>query len=309
MSTKQKVYFKNKMLKMAGEIHLPSDFDINKKYASIVVSHPGNGVKEQVAGLYAQKLAENGFIGFAFDASYQGESEGLPRYLDDPFNRVEDIRCAIDYLVTLPYIDENRIGAMGICAGAGYAISAAQTELRIQAVAGISTWDVGDSQRNGFARKWTEEQKRQILKDVAAQRTREARGEEPLLVGYVPNSVEEFTDETPVIQREAYEYYCTSRASHPNSHNKFLFTCNDRFIAFKAFDQIETISPRPTLFIIGSEADTIYFTDSAYEQAKEPKEIYTIQGATHVDLYDKSPFVEQVTNKLTSFFKESLLKI
>lgn len=172
---------------MAGEIHFPANFDLNKKYAGVVVSHLGNGVKEQVAGLYAQKLAKNGFIGFAFDASYQGESEGLSRYLYDAFNRVEDIRCAIDYLVTLPYIDENRIGAMGICAGAGYAINATQTEYRIQTVAGVSTWDVGDSQRNGFARKSTDEQKRLLLRDVASQRTREARGEEPLLVGYVPN--------------------------------------------------------------------------------------------------------------------------
>lgn len=307
MSIKQKVFFNNKTLKMAGEIHFPSDFDPNKKYASVVVSHPGNGVKEQVAGLYADKLADNGFIGFAFDASYQGESEGMPRYLDDPFNRVEDIRCAVDYLLTLPYIDENSIGAMGICAGAGYAIAATQTELRIQAVASISTWDVGDSQRNGFARKWTDEQKKQILMDVAAQRTREARGEEPLLVGYVPNSLEEFTEDTPVIQREAYEYYCTPRAAHPNSHNKFLFTCNDRFIAFDAFARIETIAPRPLLLIIGSEADTIYFTETAYQNANEPKEIYTITGATHVDLYDKSPYVEQVTEKLTNFFRKALL--
>lgn len=115
---------------MAGEIHFPANFDLNKKYDGVVVSHPSNGVKEQVAGLYAQKLAENGFIGFAFDASYQGESEGLSRYLDGAFNRVEDIRCAINYLVTLPYIDENRIGAMGICAGAGYAINATQTKYR-----------------------------------------------------------------------------------------------------------------------------------------------------------------------------------
>ena len=306
MSTKEKVYFKNKTLKMAGEIHFPANFNSNKKYASIVVSHPGNGVKEQVAGLYAQKLAENGFIGFTFDASHQGESEGLPRYYDDPFTRVEDIRCAIDYLVTLPYIDENLIGALGICAGAGYAINATQTEYRIQAVAGISTWDVGDSQRNGFARKWTDEQKKQLLRDVATQRTREARGEEPLLVGYVPQTADDITDETPIIQKEAYEYYCTPRAAHPNSHNKFLFTCNDRFAAFHAFDLIETIAPRPILFIIGSEADTKYFTDSAYEKAKEPKEIYTIQGASHVDLYDKSPYVNQVTEKLTDFFKRAL---
>ncbi|MCC8089362.1 MAG: alpha/beta hydrolase [Rikenellaceae bacterium] len=306
MSYKEKVFFKNQTLRMAGDLYFPAGFEPEKKYAAIVVSHPGNGVKEQVAGLYASKLADHGFIGFAFDASHQGESEGMPRYLDDPAKRVEDIRCAIDYLVTLPYIDENRIGAMGICAGAGYAINAAQTELRIQAVAGISTWDVGDSQRNGFARKWTVEQKKQILREVAAQRTREARGEKPRLVGYVPNSPEEFTEDTPVIQREAYEYYCTPRAAHPNSHNKFLFTCNDRFAAWHAFDLIDTISPRPILFIVGSRADTLYFSESAYKAAKEPKEIFTIEGASHVDLYDKSPQVKKVTEKLEEFFRNSL---
>lgn len=306
MSSKEKIFFKNKTLKMAGEIYFPADFDNTKKYPSVVVTHPGNGVKEQVAGLYAQKLSEYGFITLAFDASHQGESEGLPRYLEDPTSRVEDIRCAIDYLVTLPYIDEHRIGVMGICAGAGYSINAAQTECRIKAVAGISTWDVGDSQRNGFARCWSDEDRKQMLRDVAAQRTREARGEEPLYVGYVPNTSDDIDENTSVIQREAYEYYCTPRASHPNSHNKFLFSCNDRLAAFNAFDLIETISPRPILLIVGSEADTIYFSQTAYEKANEPKELYRIDGATHVDLYDKAPFVEQVVKKLSEFFTKSI---
>lgn len=305
-TTKEKVLFKNKNLTMAGEIHYPADFDSAKKYPTVIAVHPGNGTKEQVAGLYAQKLAEQGFVGFAYDASYQGESEGEPRYLEDPVARVEDIRCAIDYLVTLPYIDENRIGAMGICAGAGYAINATQTEYRIQAVAGVSTWDVGDSQRNGFARCWSEAERKQMLRDVAAQRTREARGEEPLLVGYVPMTEADIDENTSVIQREAYDYYCTPRAVHPNSHNRIRFSCNDRLAAFNAFDLIETISPRPILLIVGSKADTIYFSDSAYEKAQEPKEMFRIEGATHVDLYDKSPFVEQVADKLTQFFSLAL---
>lgn len=304
--SKEKIFFRNKTLKMAGEIYFPEDFDKDKKYPSVVVTHPGNGVKEQVAGLYAQKLSGKGFVTLAFDASCQGESEGLPRYLEDPTSRVDDIRCAIDYLVTLPYIDEERIGAMGICAGAGYSINATQTEYRIKAVAGISTWDVGDSQRNGFARSWNDEQRKQMLKDVAARRTREARGEEPLYIGYVPNTVDEIDENTSVIQREAFEYYCTARASHPNSHNKFLFSCNDRLAAFNAFDLIETISSRPILLIVGSEADTIYFSQTAYGKANEPKELYYIKGATHVDLYDKSPFVEQAVEKLTEFFTQNL---
>ncbi|MGL4518394.1 MAG: alpha/beta hydrolase [Phocaeicola sp.] len=190
----------------------------------------------------------------------------------------------------------------GYLCRAGYAINATQTEYRIQAVAGVSTWDVGDSQRNGFARDWSEEQRKQNLRDVAAQRTREARGEEPLLVGYVPMTEDDINEKTSIIQREAYDYYCTPRASHTNSHNRILFSCNDRLAAFNAFDLIETISPRPLLLIVGSEADTIYFSDSVYEKALEPKEIYRVNGATHVDLYDKSPFVEEVAKKLTDFF-------
>lgn len=306
MNTKQKVFFPNKTLKMAGEIYFPEDFDTEKKYPSIVVTHPGNGVKEQVAGLYARLLSERGFVTLAFDASHQGESEGLPRYLENPTARVEDIRCAIDFLVTLPYIDEERIGAMGICAGAGYSINAAQTEYRIKAVAGISTWDVGDSQRNGFAQCWTEEEKRQMFREVALQRTREARGEAPRYVGYVPNSPEEITENTSVIQREAYEYYCTPRASHPNSHNKFLFSCNDRLAAFNAFDLIETISPRPILLIVGGKADTIYFSRNAYDKANEPKELYQIEGATHIDLYDKMEYVGPAVEKLNAFFSNNL---
>ncbi|MGM5629846.1 alpha/beta hydrolase [Apibacter raozihei] len=303
---KEKIFFKNQTLKLAGELYFPLDFDNNQKFAAIIISHPGNGVKEQVAGLYAKKLAENGFISLAFDASHQGESEGLPRYLDDPAKRVEDIRCAVDFLVTLPYIDENKIGAMGICAGAGYAINTAQTEYRIQAVAGISTWDVGDSQRNGFARKWTKQQRNEILQEVALQRTREARGEKPLFVGYVPDSEADFDDDTPIIQREAYEYYCTSRAAHPNSHNKYLYTGNDRFIAWEAFNLLDTLSPRPLLLIVGSLADTIYFSENAYEKANEPKELYIVEGASHVDLYDQEIYVEQVTEKLTDFFRAYL---
>src|SRR3982751_3347295 len=142
-ATVQAVTFKNNSLKMAGNLYLPAGFDKNKKYPAIVVVHPGGGVKEQIAGLYAQKLSEAGFIALAFDASYQGASEGLPRFLDNPINRVGDIYSAVDYLVTLPYVDANRIGGMGICAGSGATVKAAMTERRIKALATVSAVDVG----------------------------------------------------------------------------------------------------------------------------------------------------------------------
>ncbi len=163
----KKVSFKKFDINLAGLIFYPDNFDKKKKYPAIVITHPGGGVKEQCSSLYAWNLAKNGYVTIAFDASHQGESEGLPRYLEDPASRVEDIRSAIDYLVTLLYVDEEKIGAMGICAGGGYTMNAIQTEYRIKAAAGISTWDVGDSAKNGFPGVNIENFLQKLLKEVA----------------------------------------------------------------------------------------------------------------------------------------------
>ncbi len=302
----EKITFKNRALKVAGLLFKPDNFDESRKYPALVVTHPGGGVKEQVSSLYGERFARDGYVVLAFDASHQGESEGEPRFLEDPFSRVEDIRCAIDFLVTLAYVDEQRIGAFGVCAGGGYSISAAQTEHRIKAVAGISSWDVGDSSRNGLGRSFDEKDTQLLLANVAQQRTKEARGEAPLYVGYVPENEGEFTEKTFVIQKEASEYYRTPRARHPNSQNKMLYTSWGQLAAFDAFGHIEMISPRPLLLIVGSEADTTYFSQSAYDKARQPKELYSVKGATHVDLYDKEPFVSEVYLKMKDFFDKSL---
>lgn len=300
------VKFKKLGLKIAGLLFLPDNFDETKKYPAIVVTHPGGGVKEQCSSLYASSLAKEGFVTLAFDASHQGESEGEPRFLEDPTSRVEDIRSAVDYLTTLPYVDEEKIGAMGICAGAGYTMSATQTEYRIKAAVGISTWDVGDSAKNGFPGVNEPNFMQKLLTETAKQRTREARGENPFYIGYVPNSPDEITEKTSVIQKEAYEYYRTPRCQHPNSQNKLLFTSNDKLAAFDAFAHIDTVSPRPILLIVGSEADTIYFSENAYNKAQQPKELFKIQGATHIDLYDKSEYVKPIVEKLAEFFGKYL---
>lgn len=133
----QKVNFKNRLWKISGNLHLPDNFNETQKYSAIVCVHPGSSVKEQTAGLYATKLAQEGFVALAYDASFQGESGGEPRYLEDPSYRVEDIRCAVDYLTTLDFVDENHIGLLGICAGGGYAANAAMTERRIKALATV----------------------------------------------------------------------------------------------------------------------------------------------------------------------------
>ena len=241
-------------------------------------------------------------MALAFDASHQGESEGLPRCLEDPFSRVEDIRSAVDYLVTLPYVDEERIGAMGVCAGGGYTMSAIQTDVRIKAAAGISTWDVGDSARNGFPGVEIENFMQKLLQEVARARTAAARGEEAPCWKYVPDGPDEIDEHTSVIQREAYEYYRTPRCSYPTSVNRYLVSSNDKLAAFDAFAYLDTVSPRPLLFIVGSRADTLYFTEDAYRRAREPKKIHVVEGASHVDLYDKPEYVTQVVEALKEFF-------
>lgn len=302
----KKVTFKKLGLNIAGLLFLPDNFDENKKYSAIVVTHPGGGVKEQCSSLYAWNLARNGYVALAFDASHQGESEGIPRYLEDPTSRVEDIRSAVDYLISLDYVNEDKIGAMGICAGAGYTMNAIQTDLRIKAAAGISTWNTGHSARFGFPGVNIENFMQKLLQDVAEARTKEARGEEPLYWNYVPKSEADIDENTSVIQKEAYEYYRTDRCSYPTSVNKYLVSSNDKLAAWDAFAYLDTVAPRPLLFIVGEKADTLYFTDDAYSKANEPKEIFTIKGATHVDLYDKPEFVNQIVNKLVGFFNKSL---
>ena len=165
---------------------------------------------------------------------------------------------------------------------------------------------MGDSARNGFAGTSSVEDMKKMLDEVAKQRTKEARGEEPKYLGYVPNSPDEITEKTPVIQQEAYEYYRTPRCQHPNSPNKYLFTSIDRLCAFSAFANVETISPRPILLIVGSEADTIYFSEAAYNKARQPKELFKIQGATHIDLYDKPEYVNPTVEKLAEYFGKYL---
>lgn len=174
----QKVQFENKNgqgITLTAVINFPEEFDKNNKYPAIVVTHPGGGVKEQTAGLYAQKLAEAGFITIAYDASYQGESTGEPRQLENPYIRTEDISAVIDYLTTLPYVDEERIGAMGICAGGGYTANAAINDHRIKAVGTVSAVNIGAMFRNGWDGSQKTEDAFPMLMGGAAARTAEER--------------------------------------------------------------------------------------------------------------------------------------
>ena len=297
------VRFMKRDIKMAGNIYLPPGFNASSKYAAIVVVHPGGGVKEQTAGLYAENMAEQGFVALAFDAAHQGESGGQPRLLEDPMSRVEDISSAVDYLTTLAYVDANRIGALGICAGSGYTIKASTLDRRIKSVATVSAVDTGASARKGWTGTAPVSEQIATLEAVAAQRTAEARGAKPKYVEYVPELVDGTTHRD---MKEAHDYYRKAPYMNANSPNKMLFTSLGKMLAFTGFDQVDTLLTQPLLVIAGSEAGSLWHSQELYSRAKaEKKELFLIDGATHMDLYAGARVVP-VTQKLSPFFKQNL---
>ncbi|HCY8570806.1 TPA: alpha/beta hydrolase [Staphylococcus aureus] len=299
----KKVNFKSNNLNVVANMYFPENFDENNQYPAIVVNHPAGGVKEQTAGLYAERLATLGYVTMAYDASYQGESEEQPHNLENPSSRVEDVRAAVDYFNTLDFIDDSRIGALGICAGGGYTIKAAQTEKRIKAVVGISAADIGQNFRKGWTGNQDEKDINPLLEQVAEQRKAEANGAPQKLVGFVP---EEPTEDMDQETKDGWEYYRTPRAQHERSINQFPFISFDRIIEFTAFDLVDKLLTQPVLFIAGSEAGTLWQSENAYERALEPKDIHIVEGANHFDMYDKEPFVTEAVEKMNSFYGQYL---
>nr|WSZ12347.1 alpha/beta hydrolase [Streptomyces canus] len=296
------VSFRNKDVEIAGHLHLPEALSKDKKYPALVGIHPAGGVKEQTIGHYAKRLAEHGFVTVVYDSSYQGASGGEPRLLEDPTTRVEDARCAADFLTTLPFVDSERMGVFGICAGGGYAISVAQTERRFKAVATVSAAPMGEGSRGFLGHLSPVAEQIGTLDMVAQQRTAEARGSQPLYAPFVPETLEDIDESTPDLLREGYDYYRTPRGQHPHSKGRFLLTSMDRMFAFSAFDRIPELLTQPLLLIAGSKADTKVFSDQAYELSEGPKELFVVDGATHIALYDVPEYVDQAIPKMAEFF-------
>lgn len=299
------VSFDSAGLKLAGHLYIPNN-GARGPHPAIVVGHPGSGVKEQTAGLYARRLAEQGFITLAFDAAYQGESEGEPRGLEDPAHRVEDMKAAISFLSAHDAVDPNRIGILGICASGGYAMATAASDTRIKAVATVSGVDIARQFRYGADGTQAPAIFRGMLDAAAAARTTEARGAGLGVFPLFPATESEARAGGQHLF-EGYEYYCTDRALHPRSAKTFAWSSVDRLATFDAFRFVDWISPRPLLLIVGTEAVTSWMTSEAYMAAQEPKEVFWIDGASHVDLYDKNEFVDPVITKLVSFFASSLI--
>ena len=302
----EKVSFNNNGIRMAGNLYLPPNHNGARKYPAIVVAHPWGGVKEQTAGLYAQQLARKGFVTLAFDASHYGESGGEPRDLEDPADRVQDIRSAVGYLASLPQVDANRIGAVGVCAGGGYTLHGAQTDLRVEAVAGVVAYDIGGATRTGIQdAPVTAEDRQKLLQRVAEQLNKEAAGA-PMLVQQLLPSRDQVSANTENFTREAVDYYLTARAAHPSAHNRFVVTSPGLHIAYYPLEHMELISPRPVLLIAGERAETRKFSEAAHAKAQQPKELLIVPGASHFDLYDKPQYVTPAVDKMAEFFGKHL---
>ncbi|XOQ52379.1 MAG: Peptidase-S15 domain-containing protein [Succiniclasticum sp.] len=294
---------------IAANIYTPAGYDKNssKKYPAIIVAHPNGGVKEQVAGLYAQKLAEQGFITMAADASFQGASGGTPRNLDNPAFRVEDIHGMADIIASYPGVDENRIGALGICGGGGYTLKATQTDKRVKAVATLSMFNSGIVRRNGFLNSGRDTIQKRLL-EASQQRALEAKG---AAIKRTPGMEsmdipEAELKKMPTLYSEGYIYYGKSHR-HPNSTFQYTLRSNLDLFTFDAADNMDLIN-QPLLMIAGSKADTLYMTQDAFNKATgtKNKELYLVDGATHIQTYWVPEYVQQIQTKLASFFKANL---
>ncbi|MBL0576853.1 alpha/beta hydrolase [Aeromonas caviae] len=292
-------------IQIAANVYTPADYDPAKTYPAVVVAHPNGGVKEQVAGLYAQRLAEQGYIAITADAAYQGASGGMPRSVDKPANRIEDIHGMADYLSQYPGVDKERIGLLGICGGGGYSLKAAQTDKRFKALATLSMFDSGLVRRNGYQdSQLATVQER--LKQATDARTREVTTGEVSYSGDANLTDEQIAKLPFELYRQGYEYYWKTHA-HPNSTFRYTTSSLLDLMNFDAQSNMELIN-QPLLMMAGTKADSRYMTESAFKKATGTanKELFLIEGATHIETYWVPRYVDQAMSRIDAFFDKNI---
>ena len=300
------VTYKLHGLDIAANVYTPAKYDPQKKYPAIVVAHPNGGVKEQTAGLYAQHLAEQGFITIAMDASYQGASGGEPRSVDKPTNRIEDIHGAADFISNYPGVDAARLGLLGICGGGGYSLTAAKTDKRFKSIATLSMFNSGRVRRNGFEDSQLNTIQ-QRLQQASAARAQEAAGGKILYSGDADMTDAQIAALPFEMYRQGYEYYWRTHA-HSGSSFKYTTSSLLDLMRWDATDQIDLIQ-QPLLMIVGSKADSLYMTEDAFSKATgtKDKELFKIDGATHIETYWVPKYVDAAMSKLAPFFGRTLV--
>lgn len=286
-------------IRISGDLYMAKDLDKNTVHPALIIGPPYGGVKEQGPGVYANELAQRGFIVLTFDPSFNGESGGEPRHVSSPDIFTEDFSAGVDYLGTLEYVNREGIGAVGICGSGGFALAAAQVDTRIQAVATASLFDVSVSGAGLDREQWVE-----TMETLAKQRWSDVDNGEPQ---YLPTYPEEPTEEIPEelegIWAEFYSFYGTERGHHPHALGGFTTTSNSAFYNFQLLNHLNQLT-QPVLFMAGENAETRAISESAYEAVTGQKELCIVPETNHVDLYDdvsKIPF-----NRLESFFRDNL---
>ena len=302
------VKFKNQyQMEVAGHLFIPNTLDRKAKNPAIIVGHPMGAVKEQSADVYASNMADRGFITLAIDLSFWGESEGEPRNAVLPDVYAEDFSAAVDFLGTREFVDRERIGIIGVCGSGSFVISAAKIDPRMKAIATVSMYDMGSASRNGLNHSQTLEQRKKSQVEAAQQRYIEFSGGKS---EYTGGTVHQLDESTNAIQREFFDFYRTPRGEYtPKGGSAEITThptlsSNPKFNNFYPFNDIESISPRPMLFITGDKAHSKEFSEDAYKRAGLPKELVIIPNAGHMDLYDKTDLIP--FDKLDTFFTEHL---
>jgi uncharacterized protein len=299
------VTYKLNGLDIVANVYTPANFDPAKKYPAVVVAHPNGGVKEQTAGLYAQRLAELGYVAMAMDAAYQGGSGGLPRSVDTPGNRTEDIHGAADFITRYPGVDAARLGLLGICGGGGYSLAAAKTDKRFKSVATLSMFNSGRVRRNGFADSQLATIQ-QRLKQASDARAQQMAGGKLLYSGDADMTDAQIAALPFEMYRQGYEYYWRTHA-HPGSTFKYTTSSLLDLMRWDATDQIDMIE-QPLLMIAGSRADSLYMTEAAFAKATgaKNKELFLVEGATHIETYWVPKYVDAVLAKLAPFYAKNL---
>ena len=304
--TVERVSYRNRYgISVSADLYLPKSIGSSTKYPALVIGTPYGGVKEQGAGLYAQTMAERGFVSVAFDESYNGTSGGEPRRTSSPEIFSEDFSAGVDFLGTRAYVDRTRIGAIGICGSSAFSLKAAQADRRIKAVATASMYDMSRVTRNGWLDGMTDDERNRMLDQLGEQRWADfERGLPAIPEGFPSEPQESVPEGLDPVTSEFFEFYAMKRGHHPNAPAAFTMTSAIAFMNFPLLNYIDTISPRPVLFIMGENAHSRYFSEDAYAAAAEPKELYVVPGARHIDLYDRTDMIP--FDKLESFFMENL---